>query len=378
MTTTQSPKKRPKTLLLIDAYNLIYRAYHVSLIEKVETREVKTVISSPEDLVKARNDLAEGKIQKLEKGDDNLWYSYHIGPVKVKESPTFTRDGMANAGIFTVGKMLKKLRKEFANPEPGYCLAVFDGGGDNFRKDLDENYKANRAKMPDALREQMPYIEKIFEVMGFPITRPKGIEADDLIGALAKRAGDFDYQVDIISMDKDFRQIATDKVRIHDTMNDVIYDKDMVWKKNEVGPENIIGYLALTGDGVDNVDGVAKWGHKTAVKYLNEYGSLENLIANADKITGVAGKNLQEAIADGRLELYRKLVTINLDVPAQYKNSDMTLAPVDVETFDNMCDELSLYSLRYNKYLPDEVNELKERDKQYRANNTSSSARPKM
>lgn len=374
--TNEPNKKRPKSLLLVDAYNLIYRAYHGSLIEKVVQSEIKTLIDTPEDLVEAKANLQSGKIDKLEKDDDGHWHSYHQGPVKYKESPTFTRKNMPNAAVFMLAKMLKKIRKEFANPEPGYCLAVFDGGGDNFRKELDENYKAQRADMPEALREQMPYIEQVFELMGFPISRPRGVEADDVIGALAKRAGEAGYKVDIISMDKDFRQIVSENVHVHDTMNDVVYDVDMVLKKNEVGPENIIGYLSLTGDGVDNVDGVAKWGHKTAAKYLNEFGSLDGLIANVDKITGVAGKNLKEAIVNGKLELYRKLVTINLDVPLQYKNSEMTLSPVNKDKFDEMCDDLSMYSLRYIAHPPEVLAELKANDLNERKRN--SQQRPRM
>lgn len=325
MTTQQTPDKkvRPKTMLLIDAYNLIYRAYHASLIPQ-EVQEEQEV---------------DGELKNV--------------MVKKRVSSSYTKSGMPTNAIYTVGMMLKKLRKEF--PNPGYCLAVFDGGGDNFRKELDEEYKANRASMPEELKAQMPYIEKMFELMGFPITRPRGVEADDVIGALAKRAGDAGYKVDIISRDKDFRQIASDTVRVHDTLADVIYDRAMVIQENGVPPEKIVDYLALTGDGVDNVKGVDKCGPKTAVKWINEYGDLDGIIKNADKITGVVGANLKKSIADGSLELARKLVTINLDVEMNYKNSDMTIRDVNKGLFDDFCGDLGLYRLQYHKPTPEEM-----------------------
>lgn len=361
MTNQQKPQ-RAKTMLLIDAYNLIYRAYHASLIERKVTVEFQKELKSDEEINQAKEDLKAGKYTRVEQAFDDNWYAYGSEVQVIKESPTFTRKGLPNSAIYKVATMLKKLIRE--NPNPGYCLAVFDGGGDNFRKDLVDDYKGQRNEMPKELREQMPYIEQVFDLLGIPLYRPRGVEADDVIGALAKRAGDAGYKVDIISQDKDFHQLVTENVTVHNKTHDIAYNPDAVFKKHGVYPENIIGFLALTGDSIDNVAGVAKWGPGTAAKYLNKYGNLDNLIANASEITGVAGKNLKEAIDDGKLELYRKLVTLKLDVVVNLKNHEMTLKPTKEKEFDDFCVEFGTYNLMFDKLLDEELKEMKLRDKQ--------------
>lgn len=344
LTENKTKIQRPKTLLLIDAYNLIYRAYHASLIDAVKDEEF------------SENQLVDG-VEQLVTGTRK---------VKTRVSPTTTREGVANNAVYSIALMLKKILKKF--PDVGYCLAVFDGSSDNFRKDLDPNYKANRPKMPDDLIAQMPNIKRVFDLLGFPTSMPEGVEADDVIGALSKRAENAGFKVDIISMDKDFRQVVSENVLVHDTMHDIVYDRKMVIEKDGVPPESIIDYLSLIGDGADNVKGINKCGPKTAIKLINEYANLDGIIANAHKVKGVVGENLRSAIQDGSLELYRKLVTIKLDVDVIYKNSEMTMKEVDKILFDNFCQEVSLYKLQYFKPTLDDLNIYKQRDKEHLEN----------
>jgi DNA polymerase-1 len=282
-----------KTFLLIDAYNLIYRAFH-------------------------------GNQNKL-------------------TSPS----GMPTNAIYTVSTMLLKIIKQHGKST--YMLAVFDGGGDNFRKEIDENYKANRKEMPEDLKVQFPYIKQIFKILGFPIYQAHDVEADDVIASLAVRASAVNILVNIISGDKDFRAIVGDNINVLDTMHDVIYNRQTVFDKMGVYPENVRDYLALIGDSSDNVPGIDKVGPGTAAKLLTTYGSIQGIIDNQDKLKGKVGENIKTAIADGSLEKYVKLVTMVTDCQVKLKVKDITKNPVDQVAWEEFCTELGMLSFIKNK-----------------------------
>jgi len=238
-------------------------------------------------------------------GSSYLYRAYFATVKSRLSSPT----GQPTGAIFAIINMIKKLRNDFPSE---YFLIVFDAKGKTFRHDMYDQYKANRPSMPDELRSQVEYVHKIIEALGYPTLSVTGVEADDVIGTIAKSAAEQNYEVTISTGDKDLAQLVAPHIRLVDTMKDVIYDRAGVIEKFGVTPEQIIDYLTLVGDTSDNIPGVPKVGPKTAVKWLQEYTDLDELIANQDKIGGKVGENFRDSIE--QLTLSKELVTIRLDV----------------------------------------------------------------
>lgn len=211
--------------------------------------------------------------------------------------------------------MLRRLHKDYPSD---YSACVFDAKGKTFRDDLYPEYKANRASMPDDLRVQIEPLYETIRAMGWPLIIEEGVEADDVIGALAKQAEKEGIRTIISTGDKDITQLVNEHITVVNTMRDAFRKTDDVLDiagvENKFGipPERIIDYLILVGDTADNVPGVEKVGPKTAVKWLTEYGTLDNIIANADNIKGVVGENLRKALP--WLPTARELITIRCDI----------------------------------------------------------------
>ena len=211
--------------------------------------------------------------------------------------------------------MLRKLHKDYP---ADYSACVFDAKGKTFRDDIYPEYKANRPSMPDDLRSQVEPLLDAIKAMGWPLLMVDGVEADDVIGALAKQAEIHGVRVIISTGDKDIAQLVNEHVMVVNTMpnafrkGDEILDIAGVEAKFGLKPDLIVDYLTLIGDTVDNVPGVEKVGPKTAVKWLNEYGSLDSIITNADKISGVVGENLRKAL--DWLPTGRELITIRCEL----------------------------------------------------------------
>ena len=211
--------------------------------------------------------------------------------------------------------MLRRLHKDYPSD---YSACVFDAKGKTFRDDLYPEYKANRASMPDDLRAQIEPLYETIRAMGWPLIIEEGVEADDVIGALAKQAEKEGIKTIISTGDKDITQLVNDHITVVNTMRDAFRKTDDVLDiagvENKFGipPAKIIDYLTLVGDTADNVPGVEKVGPKTAVKWLTEYGSLDNIVANADNIKGVVGENLRKALS--WLPTARELITIRCDI----------------------------------------------------------------
>src|SRR5690606_30116023 len=206
--------------------------------------------------------------------------------------------------------MLYKLIDEYA---PERMAVVFDAPGRTFRDDLYEEYKANRPPMPDPLGAQIEPLRDAIRKIGIPVVSVSGIEADDVIGTLAKQAAEAGLPTVISTSDKDMAQLVGGRITLVNTMprpgRDASQpiDAAAVKEKFGVGPELIIDYLALVGDTTDNIPGVKGVGAKTAAKWLEQYGSLDGLIAHANEIGGKAGERLRDALP--HLPLYRELAT---------------------------------------------------------------------
>lgn len=234
-------------------------------------------------------------------------------------------DGEFTGAVYGVTNMLKRL---LADESPEYMAFVFDARGKTFRDEIYAEYKANRPSMPKELRPQVEYVHQVVEAMGMPLLIIPGVEADDVIGTLAKQASKQGFTTLVSTGDKDLAQLVTDKVNLVDTMKDVVYDHDGVVEKYGVPPERIIDYLTLVGDTSDNIPGVPKCGPKTAVKWLTEYGDLDGVIANADDIKGKVGENLRDFL--DQIPMSKELVTIKTDVDTGVKVKDLKLdAPDD-------------------------------------------------
>ena len=236
-------------------------------------------------------------------GSSYLYRAYHA------MAPLTAPDGTPTGALYGVLNMLRRLRADFAHD---HCCCVFDAKGKNFRHELFADYKVTRPPMPDDLRPQAEMLPELVRLMGWPVLVVPDVEADDVIGTLAKQGEEAGWKVVISTGDKDMAQLVSDRVSLVNTMTGVHLDGAGVLEKFGVRPDQIIDYLALMGDKVDNVPGVEKCGPKTAVKWLAEYGSLQGVMAHAAEIKGKVGENLQAALP--RLPLSYDLVTIKTDV----------------------------------------------------------------
>lgn len=242
----------------------------------------------------------EGKTLLLVDGSSYLYRAYHAMPDL--RGP----GGEPTGALYGIINMLRRMRKEVSAE---YSACVFDAKGKTFRDDLYADYKANRPSMPPDLALQVEPIHGAVRALGWPLLMVEGVEADDVIGTLAREAEQRGMNVIVSTGDKDLAQLVTERVTLVNTMTNETLDRDGVIAKFGVPPERIIDYLALIGDTVDNVPGVEKCGPKTAVKWLSQYDSLDGVIEHAGEINGVVGDNLRRAL--DFLPLGRKLVTVD-------------------------------------------------------------------
>ncbi|MFY7855870.1 MAG: 5'-3' exonuclease, partial [Rubrivivax sp.] len=217
-------------------------------------------------------------------------------------------DGFPTGAIHGMVAMMKRLREQFPAE---HAACVFDASGPTFRDAMYDQYKAQRAPMPDAMRQQIEPIHEVVRLLGWPVLEVPGIEADDAIGTLARVAASSGHQVLISTGDKDLAQLVTPEVTLINTMSNERLDVEGVMTKFGVPPDRIVDYLTLIGDTVDNVPGVDKVGPKTAAKWIQEHGSLDGVVAAAGSIKGVAGENLRKAL--DWLPTGRKLITVVTD-----------------------------------------------------------------
>jgi len=236
-------------------------------------------------------------------GSSYLYRAYHAMPELTNSK------GQSTGTIYGVVNMLRKLLRDY---QPSHIAVVFDAKGKTFRDDIFPEYKANRPPMPDDLREQIEPIHAIVRAMGLPLLVVDGVEADDVIGTLAQQATEKSIKTVISTGDKDMAQLVNQHVTLINTMSNTLTDVAAVHEKYGIGPNRIIDYLALMGDKVDNIPGVPSVGPKTATKLLQQYDSLNGVIAHADEVQGKMGEKLRETAP--QLPLSYELATIKLDV----------------------------------------------------------------
>lgn len=236
-------------------------------------------------------------------GSSYLYRAFHA------MAPLTAPDGTPTGALYGVLNMLRRLRADYVHD---YCAVVFDAKGKNFRHQMFPDYKATRPPMPDDLRPQAEMLPELVRLMGWPVLVVSNVEADDVIGTLAKQGEAAGWNVVVSTGDKDMAQLVSEHVTLVNTMSNEKLDIEGVKAKFGVLPEQIRDYLALMGDKVDNVPGVEKCGPKTAVKWLEQYGTLQGVIEHAGEIKGKVGGNLQAALP--QLPLSYQLVTIKTDV----------------------------------------------------------------
>lgn len=241
--------------------------------------------------------------------------------------PLNALDGTPVNAVYGFVSMVVKLLKE-KNPE--YIAFCYDRKEPSFRKDLDENYKANRSEMPDDLQVQMPYIKQVASLFGIMDIEVPGFEADDIIGTLATHAKQNNFQAVIVSSDKDFCQLVNENVVMYDTMKETVTNPASVIEKYGVTAAQFIDYLAITGDTSDNIKGVAGIGPKGAQKLIQDFGSLENIYKALDKISSASTRAKLEA-SKNDVFLAQKLVTISTDAPLGKEFEDFKRTPLKTE-----------------------------------------------
>jgi DNA polymerase I len=267
-------------------------------------------------------------------GSSYLYRAFHALP------PLSNSRGEPTGAVLGVINMLNKMVKE---ESPERIAVVFDAPGRTFRDDLFDQYKAHRPPMPDELRSQLQPLLDAVQGMGLPLLRISGVEADDVIGTLAKRGVAAGFEVLISTGDKDMAQLVGPGIGLVNTMSNTRLDRDGVKLKFDVYPEQMIDYLALVGDSSDNIPGVSGVGPKTAAKWLKQYQTLDALIAKAAEITGKVGENLRAELPT--LELSRKLATIDTNVTLDLSPEELQPKPADAARLREIYSRLELRML---------------------------------
>jgi DNA polymerase-1 len=266
-------------------------------------------------------------------GSSFLFRAYHAIP------PLTNAKGDPTNAVYGVSNMLRKL---IADYHSDYITVVFDAPGKSFRNDLYDQYKAHRPTMPDDLRVQIAPLHNLIRAMGLPLIIEPGVEADDVLGVLAQHAEQQGYDVIISTGDKDMAQLVTEHIILENTMSNTRMDIQGVIDKFGVRPEQVIDYLALIGDTVDNIPGVPKVGPKTAAKWLEQYQTLENLMAHANEIGGKIGENLRASL--DQLPLSKQLTTIKCDLDLPYTIEDLKQQPMDKAELRHLLADLGFTS----------------------------------
>ncbi len=284
-------------------------------------------------------------------GSSYLYRAFHVPNLQHLS----TSSGQPTGAIYGVVNMLNKLLND---ERPKHMAVVFDAKGKTFRHDMYKDYKANRPPMPEELQQQIEPLHNIVQALGLPLILEPGVEADDVIGTLAKRAAEQGRQVLVSTGDKDMAQLVNDHVTLVNTMTNTKMDASGVKKKFGVTPSQIIDYLTLTGDKSDNIPGVPSVGPKTAAKWLNEHESLDGVIENSDTIKGKVGEKLRAHIK--QLPLSYELTTIRCDLDLDIGIEDLKIQTADLKLLKQLYTELEFKS--WLKKLESEANEIIEEE----------------
>jgi DNA polymerase-1 len=268
------------------------------------------------------------------------------------KNPRINSKGMDTSAIMGfMNALMDVIKRE----KPDHLAVAFDNGGSKLRNEIYPEYKAHRDATPEAIKIALPYIQEILKAMHIPIIEVKGFEADDLIGTLAKQAEKEDFKVYMVTPDKDFAQLVSENIFMYKPArmgNDIeIWGIPEVLARFEIDrPEQVIDFLGMMGDAADNIPGLPGVGEKTAKKFLKEYGSMENLLANTYQLKGAIKDKIESNAELGLLS--KKLATILLDCPVQFNESDYELSKPDVEKTDELFQELEFRQMKaqFDKY----------------------------
>ena len=265
-------------------------------------------------------------------------------------SPRMTSKGLDTSAIFGfTNSLIELIRRE----KPSHLAVVFDVGEASVRTADFAEYKANRSETPEAIKIAIPYIHRILEAMHVPILGVEGYEADDVIGTIACKAETEGYKVFMVTPDKDFAQCVTENIKIYKpglkgAEFEILGVPEVLAKYEIEDPKQVIDFLAMMGDSVDNIPGLEGVGEKTAKKFLKEYGSIENLLANTDKITGKLREKVENSAERGILS--KKLATILCDAPIEFHQEQYDLETPDFEKVKEVFDEIEFRRLYENLY----------------------------
>ena len=270
-------------------------------------------------------------------GSAYLYRAYFVPALQHLKNDKGEPTGM----IYGVINMVNRMLNEYS---PEYMAVVFDAPGKTFRHDMYDQYKATRPPMPDDLRSQIQPTKDIIKALGIPLIEVKGVEADDVMGTLGVMATADGFDTVISTGDKDLAQLVDDNVMLIDTMRNTVLDFDGVVDKFGVKPSQIIDYLTLIGDKSDNIPGVNKVGPKTAVKWLAEHHTLDNIIQNADNVKGKVGEYLREALE--QIPLSKKLVTIDTALDLGCQVEELKITAEDTAKLNQLSIDCSIKSLQ--------------------------------
>ncbi|MBI1921340.1 MAG: DNA polymerase I [Geobacter sp.] len=262
--------------------------------------------------------MGEKPVMYLIDGSSYIYRAYYA--IRHLSSPK----GFPTNALYGFTQMLLKVLKD---RKPDHVAVVFDVGRQTFRTELYPEYKANRSAMPDDLVPQIAPIKEMVRAFNIPVLEKGGFEADDIIGTLAQEFEGKGLDVVVVTGDKDLMQVVTESVTLLDTMKEKTTGRAEVPERFGVGPEKVIDVLGLAGDTSDNIPGVPGIGEKTAIKLIQEYGSMDELLARAGEVKGKTGEKLREFAEQARLS--RELATIRRDVPLTYSFEDFALSPYD-------------------------------------------------
>ena len=266
------------------------------------------------------------------------------------KNPRLSSKGLDTSAIFGFTNSLIELIKR---ENPPHLAVVFDVGKANVRTEDFSEYKANRAETPEAIKIAVPYIHQILEAMHIPILGMEGYEADDVIGTIAVKAEKQGYQVFMVTPDKDFAQLVTENIKIYKPASkgggvEILGIPEVLEKYEIQDPKQVIDFLGMMGDAVDNIPGLEGVGEKTAKKFLQEFGSMENLLANTDKLTGKLREKVENSAERGLLS--KKLATILTDVPVEFEHEKYHLEKPDFPKLKEIFDEIEFKRLYENLY----------------------------
>jgi DNA polymerase-1 len=265
-------------------------------------------------------------------------------------NPRLTSKGMDTSAIFGfTNSLIELIRRE----KPTHLAVVFDVGKANVRTSDFADYKANRHETPEAIKIAVPYIHKILEAMHIPILGVEGYEADDVIGTIACKAEKKGYTTFMVTPDKDFGQLVTDNIKIYKPANkggdiEILGVPEILAKYEIENPKQVIDFLAMMGDAIDNIPGLDGVGEKTALKFLKEFGSIENLLANTDRLSGKLKEKIENSAEKGILS--KKLATILCDAPIEFNHDLYDLEVPDFEKVKEIFEEIEFKRLYENLY----------------------------